>query len=174
MSINRIVESVGTLRRHKSRKENAQYDGTYLSVSRLWPNVGVKLFKDQFVGCHKCLCITISRPPELADVISIGSDLKENGNGVPITWMGCVRCTSSPTGVKIYIPRRIWVPPAIIANRFPWHKIPCYVEEVKAGESQQNYWLLTVPMLTRDILVRQVIREAKENRDGKAGTAGQI
>ncbi|KKN66005.1 hypothetical protein LCGC14_0475970 [marine sediment metagenome] len=155
--------TVGLRPHYLSQKQGKKLMGHYLYAGHLWPGHVVQLFKNQFIGCHRCLCITLTRPKELEDLVSIGADLMETSTGDPITWLGTVKCESRATGFNIYIPKQVWTPSDIIRMQAPYHT-PGYIEEVRGKVSRQRYYIFNVPALTRELLVQSKLANCMKGK----------
>ena len=138
---------------HKTRvKGKVSFQGHYLRVNGLfsiWTPPKIQPF--QFIGLHKCLCITIARPEPIRDLMGIAMDLQRFGRSQKtITWLGTARSYVAGVGLKMYISSKIWNPKVPSFSQV--YKTAGIVEAV-IGAQRKPYYLLNIPALTRKVMM---------------------
>ncbi len=135
---------------HRPRKDK-KIAGHYIQTGNLFPLGTPDLQQQQFIGIHKCVCITIGRPDTITDLMGIGSDFLFMEEWGDITWIGGVRCYCTPHGFKVYVPSNIWKPSDIA---FETHvSLVGSAEEAKGAKgSGHKYYVVSFPLLTRKVI----------------------
>jgi len=147
---------------HKVQQEGRSHlQGHYLRVNglfSLWMPQEIQPF--QFIGLHKCMCITLARPETIRDLIGVAIDLQNiSGNKQSIMWLGSVRTYKSGVGLKMYIPGKIWdsEDPTFMGV----YKTAGVLEAV-VGAQRKPYYMLNIPKLTRKMLINKEPRQARK------------
>ncbi len=137
----------------KKRSTYRGLPGHIISISGAFP---LELeVEDQFLGVHKCMCLTLRRPRTVTNLIEISRELPALQPFGNIIWLGRVHMYQLKTSIKGYIPPLVWSPQGTEFDGVL--KCMGIVHPVLKGVGFQ-YYLLEIPAIQRDQLVPGYLR----------------
>lgn len=150
-------------RAYKKGLDPRQIIGRYVQVSGLFPLGTPDLSKQQFIGLHDSIVVTITKPDNIRDLFGIATDLISVPEYRSITWLGGVRCYTTAQGFKVYISSKYWNPADPMYNKL-MHTTGL-VDEVE-GQGHKMYYVLTLPVLTRSVILNKGVRHNERQLPG--------
>ncbi|KKN01658.1 hypothetical protein LCGC14_1125610 [marine sediment metagenome] len=134
----------------RCKKDGRTFAGRYIRIGGLFKLGAPTLPSRQFYGLHRELFFTVNYPEYINDLLGIASDLPEvGGKGQPTIWMGDTTGAIVDKTLWYFLPKNVW-----------GHKDGEYEKPIKTstymsivtGEGGGHYYLLHVPLITRDFL----------------------
>ena len=159
-----VFENTKIYIHRRSKKEGRDVDGRYLRIGSVFRLGTPDLPHQQYIGLHKTLFFTLYYPEHINDLLGIAADLPEVGGvGEPTTWVAKVHSHVLKGALWYFIPKGVWA-----YRKGDYDKVistTSYVSIV-AGEGGQQYYILQVPLITRNFL-RQKGRKFSLRRDSQ-------
>ena len=141
--------------RHKQETPNPGY---YIYIPRRFGLAWYPLPGNQFVGMHKCLCLTIQHPKRTTDLIKISKALPTMEPFGPTVWLARVKAyLKTHQEMRAYIPENIWPEAARVPvdNNLRSTAI-C---QSLIGTDGNDYTVLHIAAVTADGLLRPLLKE---------------
>lgn len=138
----------------KKRKTYRGLPGHIISIASAFP---LDLEVDnQFMGVHKCMCLTLRKPAKVTNLIEISRELPSVAPFGNIIWLGRVHMYQLKTSIKGYIPPLVWSPSGTEFSGI----LRCMgiVHPVRKGMDKFEYYLLEIPAIQRDQIVPAYLR----------------